>query len=333
MVISRRAMQSRLHCPLMIGVYLRKRKGECHMNDLQTIIQNIMKNNFFVRKTVGILVMTDQSTEDLAKKFKDALAAEDWNADFHVMEDRTKSGEEPPAKTAEKMLQYDLVFCLTKHSLTHTVARKNANTKGISVITMPGITEDMLLHGAMSADYSIVEKETNEMTAKLTEMNQVTIFTGKDYQLTIPIEGRDGVPSTGVFRGKAASGNLPSGEAFIAPIEDYANGKIEINGSIAGIGLLEEPVLLTVKQGRLIHATGETGERLLSLLGDGDGRLLGELGIGTNYAARLTGNILEDEKAYTTVHVAFGSNHTFGGSIKADVHIDCVTREPRLEWE
>src|SRR5690625_292678 len=217
----------------MIGVYLRNRKGECHMNDLQTIVQNIMKNNFFVENTVTLLVRTHQSTENVAKESKDALAAEEWNVDFHVMEDRTKSGGEPPAETAEKMLQYDLVFCLTKHSLTHTVARKSANAEGISVITMPGITEDMLLHGAMSADYSIVEKETKEMTAKLTEMNQVTIFTGKDYQLTIPIEGRDGVPSTGVFRGKAASGNLPSGEAFIAPIEDHANGKIEINWLIA----------------------------------------------------------------------------------------------------
>src|SRR5699024_10892771 len=116
MVISRRAMQSRLHCPLMIGVYLRKRKRECHMNELQTIIQNIKKNKNYVRKTVGILVMTDQSTEDIAKKFKDALAAEDWNADFHVIEDRTNAGEEPPATPAEKMLQYDLLFCLTKHS-------------------------------------------------------------------------------------------------------------------------------------------------------------------------------------------------------------------------
>ncbi|MEN1969819.1 aminopeptidase [Lentibacillus sp. N15] len=303
------------------------------MSDIQTIVRNTMKNNFFVEKSVAILVITDKSTEKLAEKFKNALAAEEWNVDFHVMEDRTKSGEEPPTETAEKMLQYNLVFCLTKHSLTHTVARKKANAKGISVITMPGITEDMLLHGAMSADYSIVEKETNEMTVKLTEMNQVTIVTGDGHKLTIPIEGRDGVASTGVFRGEAASGNLPSGEAFIAPLESRANGEIEINGSIAGIGLLDERVLLTVEQGRLVDATGEVGKRLLELLGDGDGRLLGELGIGTNYAARLTGKILEDEKAYDTIHVAFGSNHTFGGRIKADVHIDCVTKDPRLEWE
>src|SRR5699024_2234448 len=132
--------------------------------------------------------------------------------------------------------------CLTKHSLTHTEARKNANAKGIHVITMPGITEDMFHLGAMSADYSIVEKETIEMTKKLTEAEKVTIDTGRNYKLTIPIHNREGIASTGVFREKAASGNLPSGEAYIAPVEGGANGEIEITGSISGIGLIEEPI-------------------------------------------------------------------------------------------
>lgn len=102
---------------------------------------------------------------------------------------------------------------------------------------------------------------------------------------------------------------------------------------MAGIGLVDGPVVLTVEKGRLVQATGEQGELLLTLLGKGNGRLAAELGIGTNHAARITGNILEDEKAYETVHVAFGSNHTFGGMNKADVHIDCVTKKPQLDWE
>lgn len=63
---------------------------------------------------------------------------------------------------------------------------------------MPGITEDMILQGAMSADYKRVEKETNEMTAKLTKAKAVTITTGKEknLKLRIPLEGRDGIAST-----------------------------------------------------------------------------------------------------------------------------------------
>ncbi|KIL49409.1 aminopeptidase [Jeotgalibacillus soli] len=302
------------------------------MSEFHIIVANIMSKNVDVPRTSFILVLTDKSTSSLAKKFLEALNTNKWKTSFYEMEDRARSGEEPPAEAADKMLRHDVVFCLTKHSLTHTVARKNANIHGISVITMPGITEDMFLNGAINADYQRVEKETMEMTERLSEAEKVIIKTGKDYKLEIPVHERMGVPSTGVFKEKGASGNLPSGEAYIAPVEKTANGKIEINGSIAGIGLVDTPVVLVIEQGRLVDATGKAGERLLSLLGDGDGRLLCELGIGTNHAARVTGNILEDEKAYNTIHIAFGSNHTFGGVIKTNVHIDCVTVNPEVEW-
>lgn len=66
----------------------------------------------------------------------------------------------------------------------------------------------------------------------------------------------------------------------------------------------------------------------MKILGDDDGRLLGEFGIGTNNKARITGVVLEDEKVYGTIHVAFGSNNTFGGTISAGVHIDGVVKQP-----
>ncbi|MGH2317066.1 aminopeptidase [Planococcus sp. SE5232] len=302
------------------------------MSDFNQVVSALMKKNFSLDKSSTVLVLTDISTKSLGSKFTNALAADEWKVDMHVMEDRAKSGEEPSKEAAELMENYEIVFCLTKYSLTHTVARKDANAKGISVITMPGITEDMFLNGAMTADYDQVEKETIEMTEKLTRAKSVVIRTGKGLELKIEIDGRNGVPSTGIFRTKGASGNLPSGEAYIAPVEGESEGQIEINGSIAGIGLLENPVMLAISQGRVVEASGSEGLRLLEMLGENDGRFLCELGIGTNYAARVTGNILEDEKAYNTIHVAFGSNHTFGGAIKTNVHIDCVTKKPKIEW-
>ncbi|MFQ5800487.1 MAG: aminopeptidase, partial [Candidatus Hydrothermarchaeales archaeon] len=55
-----------------------------------------------------------------------------------------------------------------------------------------------------------------------------------------------------------------------------------------------------------------------------------EIGIGVNPKARLTGNVLEDEKVLGTAHVAFGNNVNFGGKINAKVHIDGIIKEPTI---
>ena len=55
-----------------------------------------------------------------------------------------------------------------------------------------------------------------------------------------------------------------------------------------------------------------------------------EIGVGTNPMARLSGNVLEDEKVLGTVHVAFGSNTSFGGSVDAELHLDGIIKYPTV---
>lgn len=192
---------------------------------------------------------------------------------------------------------------------------------------MPGVTLDMLKNGAISADYHEVVERTAKYCELLNQGNQVEIKKG-DTCLSFSIKNRAGIESTGVFKEKGEAGNLPSGEAYIAPIEDSANGTIMIDGSIAGIGVIEEPLTLEIENGRLTAASGDKGKELLELLGSGAGRKIAEFGIGTNNKARLIGNVLEDEKVFGTVHIAFGSNKSFGGETEANVHIDCVIKNP-----
>jgi leucyl aminopeptidase (aminopeptidase T) len=61
------------------------------------------------------------------------------------------------------------------------------------------------------------------------------------------------------------------------------------------------------------------------------GRNLAELGVGTNERARLTGNILEDEKILGTVHVAFGASAGIGGTVSVPVHLDCLVADATLD--
>ncbi|MFD0696899.1 aminopeptidase [Paenibacillus sp. GCM10027628] len=295
---------------------------------LTEISKNVLKNCLGLRENETFLVVSDDAKKELAESLYEAGKSLGAEAVLMVMKERSKPGEEPPAGVASAMVNSQVVVCITKHSLTHTQARKQAVAAGARVATMPGITEDMFLEGAISADYTQVKALTEKVTDMLTEAKNVRIE--KDgYTLSFSLEGRNGVPSTGMYLNPGESGNLPSGEGFIAPVEGKAAGQILVDGSVAGIGALDSPLLLTLEQGRLTNVEGgEAGEKLLRMLGEEDGRFLAEFGIGTNDKARITGVILEDEKVYGTIHVAFGSNNTFGGSIAAGVHIDCVVSRP-----
>ena len=107
---------------------------------------------------------------------------------------------------------------------------------------------------------------------------------------------------------------------------------IVIDGSLAGYGRLADPVHITVQDGRAFDANGDAGQWLMDTLSGGGeyGRSLAELGVGTNPGARLTGNVLEDEKALGTAHFAFGASQGIGGANPASVHIDGVMLDVRI---
>lgn len=273
------------------------------------------------------LVVADDVKRELGEALWEAGRQLGAEAVFMVMQEREKSGQEPPKAVAEAMKSSAVVVCVTEHSLTHTKARKEAAANGARLATMPSITADMFLEGAITADYVQVRSLTEKVTELLSAASSVRIEK-EDKSLTFSIADRKGVPSTGMYVNPGESGNLPSGEAYIAPVEGTAEGQIVVDGSISGIGKIDTPLLLTIQNGRITGTEGESGERLLHILGEQDGRLLGEFGIGTNDKARITGVVLEDEKVYGTIHVAFGSNNTFGGTIAAGVHIDLVVKEP-----
>ncbi|MFS0557153.1 aminopeptidase [Brevibacillus sp. 179-C9.3 HS] len=287
----------------------------------------ILMNCMALQANETFLVVADERKRDIGEALWEAGKQLGAEAMLIVMKEREKSGQEPPAAVAAAMKSADVVVCVTQHSLTHTKARKEAAANGTRLATMPAITEDMFLAGAISADYTQVKALTERVTEMLTHARTVRIEkAGKS--LTFSIADRNGVPSTGMYVNPGESGNLPSGEAYIAPLEGTAEGQILVDGSIAGIGKIDSPLLLTIQNGRITEAEGTAAERLLKTLGDQDGRMLGEFGIGTNDKARITGVVLEDEKVYGTIHVAFGSNNTFGGTIVAGVHIDLVVKEP-----
>jgi len=278
----------------------------------------------------SLLVVTDAPTREIGEAVFQAGGRIGAQAMLLVVPPTGRHGAEPPPAVAEAMKRVDVVICPTRFSLTHTQARLEAARAGARIATMPGITEEMFFKGAVSADYQAVARTTQRVTALLTDAREAKLVKGGK-ELVLSLEGRRGVASTGLYRERGQSGNLPSGEGYIAPVEGTAQGEVVIDGAVAGIGRLDVPLVATLRDGRLVQVDGPAASQLLGLLGDSpEARTLAELGLGTNDKARLSGVVLEDEKVYGTVHLAFGDNSTFGGNTRAGVHIDGVILSPDL---
>lgn len=248
---------------------------------------------------------------------------------------REINGNEPPQIVADMMSNVDVVVCPTAKSLTHTDARRNAAKKGVRVGTMPGINTDTMIR-CLNADYGKIVALTDFISNKLIGVKTIKVTTAKGTNVTMPIEGRNILPSKGVLREKGESGNLPSGEVFLAPWEDKTNGHLVIDGSMAGIGMINAPIEIEIINGYAEKITGgEEAQRLIEMLDKvgRDARAVAEFGVGTNYKAILTGHILEDEKVYGTIHIAFGNNITMGGKISISSHLDALVKEPDVYFD
>jgi len=283
-----------------------------------------------LRAGESLLVVTDAPTREIGEAVFLAGGRIGAHAMLLVMPPTGRHGAEPPTAVAEAMKCVDVAICPTRFSLTHTQARLEAARAGTRIATMPGITEEMFFKGAVSADYEAVARTTLRVTTLLTDAREAKLVKGGK-ELVLSLDGRRGVASTGLYRERGQSGNLPSGEGYIAPVEGTAQGEVIIDGAVAGIGRLDVPLVATLRDGRVVQVDGPAAAQLLGLLGDTpEARTLAELGVGTNDKARLSGVVLEDEKVYGTVHLAFGDNSTFGGNTRAGVHIDGVILSPEL---
>jgi leucyl aminopeptidase (aminopeptidase T) len=190
-----------------------------------------------------------------------------------------------------------------------------------------------MLARVMSADMDGLRRKGREVAMALDAASEAHLGDANGTDLTLDLSGRTAIPDAGELTEPGAFGNLPCGEGFISPASGH--GTLVIDGSLAGIGLAAEPVELVIEGGHLTSARGGQGMAFMALLTEHgeDGTNVAELGIGTNEKAKLTGEILEDEKILGTAHVAFGASAAIGGTVQVPVHLDCIVMKPTVELD
>jgi leucyl aminopeptidase (aminopeptidase T) len=300
--------------------------------DLERAVGAVVNDCLGVSSGEEVLVICNPATRGLGEAMRGEAEQAGAEAVLAVMAERASHAGEPPATLAEAMASADVVLAPTVQSLSHTAARKRASEAGARIATLPGVTEEMLAR-VMSADMAELRRKGASVAERLDAASEAVITCPNGSDLHLDLTGRTAIPDAGELTAKGAFGNLPCGEGFIPPAGGW--GTLVIDGSMAGVGRVSDPVELVVEDGHLTSARGGQGMAFMDLLTEHgeDGTNVAELGIGTNEKAILTGNILEDEKILGTAHVAFGASAAIGGNVQVPVHLDAVVMVPTVELD
>ncbi len=224
------------------------------------------------------------------------------------------------------------VIALSNFSTSHTRFRDYlTGCMNVRYASMP-LFDKAMLDGAMSADWAQVEGRTNRVIAKLLGSDTVIITSHNGTAISFSIKDREPQPDTGILTKPGSFGNLPAGEAFLAPVEDTAEGTLVLEW--APTHKLRHPVELDVKGGRVVAVSGKNAfakELSGTIAGNPLIGNIAELGIGTNDKAHRPDNILETEKILGTIHIALGDNSSFGGTVSVPFHEDFIFFKPTVE--
>ncbi|MCS7052742.1 MAG: aminopeptidase [Ignavibacterium sp.] len=303
------------------------------LTKLDKASQIAIKDCMGAKTNEKILVITDEVKREIGLSLHENALRLGYYSLLVEMKSGKINGEEPPAEVAELMQKFDIVFCPTAKSLTHTNARREASAKGVRIATFPGITKDVMIRG-MNADYQKIAALSVKLKEILERGKFIRVVAPAGTNISFSIEGRKAYASKGLFHEKGESGNLPTGETYLAPIEGTANGVFVVDGSMAGLGLIKNAnIKIEVENG---YATkiygGHLANKLTKMLDSvgKEARNIAEFGIGTNDSAKLSGVLLEDEKVLGTIHIALGNNVSMGGNVNVPIHLDGVVKKPTV---
>ena len=226
--------------------------------------------------------------------------------------------------------------------------------KTLRAFWSPRITRDSFLR-SVPIDYAELRGRCRRIKEVLDKAERIRVTNPKGTDITLGTRGRSAFSDDGDFSLPGQGGNLPAGEVFLSPELGTADGVIVFDGSISCVSgdlVLDRLVRAVVKGGFVAEVEGDSeAAEVRRSLEDGaesarrmaaEGRIspekgeqyarnarnLGELGIGLNPNARISGNMLEDEKVLRTCHFAIGSN--YDEDAPALVHFDGLVTEPTV---
>ena len=304
--------------------------------DLSTGARRLVQVNARVQPGEQVVVVTDPTMGRYADAVAAAARESGAAVTICIIPMRDQDGQEPPPPVARAMAEAAVIFSPVRISITHTRAMRAALDAGARVCMMTAYTDAIMTSDALCrTDFEAQAAVCRRLGAAFTNGALVHLTSPRGTDLRFGIEGRTANVLTNIpDPGQLAP--VPDIEVNVVPVTGSAEGTIIADASVPylGIGILDEPIVCTAREGYIVEMTGGAQADFLrghlESFADRHCFNVAELGVGLNPNARLTGEMLEDEGVMGTIHIGIGTSHTLGGEIVAPTHYDLLMWEPTI---
>jgi leucyl aminopeptidase (aminopeptidase T) len=241
---------------------------------------------------------------------------------------------EQKAKFEDVIKSSTIVLAMPEFSATAPLYGYSKASDKLRVGSMPGVARFMQESG-LSADYAAIAEKAKMLGEVFDKAiaAEVEFSTGHKCYFDLPPENHahmdDGILHPDKAGTDASLSNLPAGEVYCVPNE---NDDSKTEGELP-VKLDNEVAVYVVKNNRIVDVKGESkeaAEMRENFKADPAWQNIAEFAVGLNDKAKVTGIILEDEKA--GFHWAYGRSDHFGGKVGVKdftspqnvVHMDVV---------
>ncbi|HJX37774.1 MAG TPA: hypothetical protein VJ714_04175 [Anaerolineae bacterium] len=241
---------------------------------------------------------------------------------------------DPPPPVALALTAADVWIEFAVAYTLYSNAHKEAVAAGCRYFCLPGMDVDMMVRTIGQVNYPVLE----EMAGALYELShrakqmRITSPAGTDLAVQTNPEAAPAFTQMGAGEGGGYSQML-AGQSWFEALADTFHGTLVFDGALwppAELGLLRDPVRLTVDKGRIERIEGgaeaRTFQRWLDNFGDSSMYLMDHACYGFNPGVtRLTGNILEDERLFGCMQFGIGR-----ARLGAPSHTDGIVASPSV---
>jgi len=289
----------------------------------------VLGNCLSVRKGERVLVVSDSESRAIGESLFNAAREFGAEAVYMEMVTREEDGQEPPRMVNQAMKTAGVVILATAYSLTHSIARRTANRKGARIVSMPGVTNDMMSRGSITADYREIAQQMKRVSKYLVNSKTLELTSEMGTDLKLVTKKRAWVTDdNGLCFKKGAFTTLPAGELFVAPVENRTNGKLVLDAFFGQS--LEKPVEMEIKRG--VGVTVKRARHFKKMVDQYGKRLmtLSKIGIGFNPNTSLNTEPYVAPKKQGAISLGFGDNSGFGGRISLPLSITGILSNATL---